>query len=119
MFVGLRNLCEPAFIYLLISLSAVFLIGLQTFTNQDSGMYCVGMQKCKVSSVVLMFFIKLLYIAFWTWVLNIICAKGYTTLAWILVILPILIMFILISMVFLFGLQWSNIFPNISTWTFF
>jgi hypothetical protein len=37
---------------------------------------------------------KVLFVAVWTWFLNFLCTQGYTTISWILVLLPF-IMFIL------------------------
>ena len=36
-----------------------------------------------------------MWFLFWTWVLNVLCTKGYTTVAWILVAIPFLVFFTL------------------------
>jgi hypothetical protein len=94
--VGLRNLCTPAHVYLVISLIAITVIGLQNVGNSD--IYCIGAFSCGVTSTIMIFVIKLLYVLFWTWVLNIICSAGATNVAWFLVILPYLLLFIFILM---------------------
>ena len=47
------------------------------------------------------FAVKLLYIALCTWLLNVLCKKGFSSISWLLVLLPIIGMFVLIGMVFL------------------
>ena len=96
-------LCTPALVYLVISASAVAIMLLQTMLNPDPSSYCVGMYKCSVSSIAAIFGMKVIYIAVWTWILQLICSRGYETLSWILVLLPVLIMFILIALVMLTG----------------
>jgi hypothetical protein len=32
---------------------------------------------------------------FWTWILNVLCTKGYTTVAWVLVAIPFMVFFTL------------------------
>ena len=36
-----------------------------------------------------------MWFLFWTWVLNVMCAKGYKTVAWMLVAIPLLVFFTL------------------------
>jgi len=62
---GLRDLCNPAYVYLIISLATVMIMYIQNFGS--STIYCLGMYECQVGSVGLIFFIKILYILFWTW----------------------------------------------------
>jgi hypothetical protein len=96
---GLKNLCTPAYVYLVISVIALIIMAFQNLGN--NGVYCIGSYNCNVSSVFMIFVLKLLYIVFWTWVLNIICRGGAPGLAWFFVLLPYVLMFILIGMLFL------------------
>ncbi len=97
---GLRDLCNPAYVYLVLSLITVMIMYLQNFGSTN--IYCLGMYKCEVGSVGLIFFIKLLYILFWTWILNILCRGGAEWFSWLLVLVPYIIFFILvIRLVFL------------------
>lgn len=91
---GLRNLCTPAHVYLVISAISLIVMAFQNLGNDN--LYCIGMYDCNVSSVYLIFILKVLYIAFWTWVLNLMCRGGATGLAWFFVLLPFLLMFIFI-----------------------
>jgi len=98
---GLRNLCTPSFVYLVISAIALVVILYQNIGNIDK--YCVGTMSCTVSNTALIFIIKVIYILFWTWVLNLICRAGAPGIAWFLVLLPFILMFILISLLFITG----------------
>ena len=62
--VGVNNLCDPAFFYLLISILALVIMALQNF-GSDS-IYCMGSYSCYVPSITLIFIIKIVYIIFWT-----------------------------------------------------
>ena len=92
--VGLRNLCTPAYVYLVISLITVFVIYLQNMYNVD--VYCLGQYQCDTVSTTLIFIIKMLYVLFWTWILNLMCRAGASNVAWFLVILPYILMFALL-----------------------
>jgi len=93
---GLKNLCLPAQVYLIISAIALIIIGFQNYGN--SNIYCLGMYSCNTSSLSLIFILKTLYVLFWTWVLNIICRGGAPGVAWFLVLLPYILFFILIGL---------------------
>lgn len=98
---GLRNLCTPAYIYLVISLIALFIILYQNQYNSKT--YCMGNYSCEVSSVGLIFVVKLIYILLWTWILNLICMAGSPIFSWILLIFPFVLMFIFIIMFFMYS----------------
>ena len=51
--------------------------------------YCLGSLKCNVTSVTFIFAVQLIYVLFWTWILNLMCNTGVEKLAWVLVIIPI------------------------------
>ena len=59
--------------------------------------YCLGNYSCQVSSTTMIFVVKIVFILFWTWVLNLICRAGATTIAWILVLFPFVILFFLVA----------------------
>jgi len=93
---ALRNLCTPAYIYLVISLFAFFIIMIQNAYNSNT--YCMGNYSCDTNNLYLIFFVKLIYIMVWTWILNLICNAGAPILSWILLLFPLLFMFIFITM---------------------
>jgi len=96
---GLRNLCTPAMIYLVISISAIIIMIVQNWVlNGNTQIFCLGSYTCSVSSIFLIFTVKLLYVLFWTWILNLICISGATEISWFLVLLPFILMFILLGL---------------------
>ena len=97
---GLKNLCTPAYVYLVISIIALIIMAYQNLGNVN--MYCIGSYNCNVSSVFMIFILKALYVLFWTWVLNVICRGGAPGLAWFFVLMPYILMFILIGMLFIY-----------------
>jgi hypothetical protein len=92
--VGIFNLCGPAMMYLVVSVTLYALILMQNIGNYD--VYCVGNYFCKSSNIYAVFIIKALYILIWTWILNILCSTGLGWLSWLLVIIPFIVFFILI-----------------------
>lgn len=95
---GLRKLCTPAYVYLVIS--AIFLI-VSIFQNYGNvNTYCIGSFTCDVSSTFLVLLAQVIYILFWTWVLNLICGAGAPWLSWLLVLLPFILFFILLLALF-------------------
>jgi hypothetical protein len=95
---GIKDLCTPSYVYLVISTIAVIVMAIQNFGNINT--YCVGSLTCVVGSTALVFAIKVLYILFWTWILNLICKAGVPQLAWFLVLLPFILFFILVALLF-------------------
>ena len=95
--VGLRNLCAPAYVYLVISTFALLVMLGQNLGSGNVNMYCLGDYSCSTSNLTLLFIMKALYVLFWTWVLNLICRAGVPVLSWFLVLFPFILMFILIA----------------------
>tara|TARA_Y100000389_G_scaffold201229_1_gene243387 strand:- start:7158 stop:7529 length:372 start_codon:yes stop_codon:yes gene_type:complete len=96
---GLRNLCTPSYVYLVISAISLVVMMYQNMGNVDK--YCLGSYSCNVSSTALIFVIKAVYILFWTWVLNLICRSGNSGVAWFVLLLPVILLFVVLgSMMF-------------------
>lgn len=95
----IKYLCKPAYVYLVISVIATVVLMIQNSGNQRR--YCVGSFECEVPNTALVFIVKFLYIAFWTFVLNAICRSGYKQFAWFLVLLPFVMFFVLIGLAML------------------
>ena len=93
--VGLRNLCTPSYVYLVISSIAMVVMIYQNMGNMNT--YCLGSYSCNVTSTTLIFVIKAVYILFWTWVLNLMCKSNAAGIAWFVLLLPLIVMFILIG----------------------
>ena len=98
MVIGLNNLCTPALLYLIISVVALTVMGFQNVGSES--VYCLGSYTCDVSSTTMIFIIKIIYVLFWTWLLNIICKSGFTGISWFLVLLPFILLFIMIASIF-------------------
>lgn len=95
-----KKLCTPALIYLVISLLAISIIGYQNLSN-GSSYFCVGNYECATSMKYSIFMFNILYILFWTFILNCICTAGYKGVSWFLVLFPLVLMFVLIALILL------------------
>ena len=95
----IKYLCKPAYVYLVISVLATIVLMIQNSGNQNR--YCVGSFECEVPNTALVFLVKFMYIAFWTFVLNAICRSGHKQFAWFLVLLPFIMFFVLIGLAML------------------
>ena len=95
----LKKLCTPAHVYFVISAFALVIMGFQNLGNVNK--YCVGNYTCVVTNTLGIFAIKMLYVMFWTWVLNTLCHSGYENISWFLLLLPFISMFILIALMFI------------------
>jgi hypothetical protein len=92
----LKQLCTPAFVYFIISVIALVLVLFQNLGNKNS--YNVGSFSCRVPNTTLVFIIKIIYVLFWTYILNLMCKDGHTGLSWLLVLLPFLLLFVMIGL---------------------
>ncbi len=88
----LKDMCTPAALYFVISLISILILVFQNMGNNNK--LCVGNYACNVESTTLVLFFNLLYVGFWTWVLNLICKSGHKGIAWFLVLLPFILMFV-------------------------
>jgi hypothetical protein len=94
---SLKDLCTPAAVYFIISIVALIIIFLQNIGNQTS--YHIGTFSCSVPSTFMVFIVKLIYILFWTWILNLICKDGHSGISWLLILLPFVLLFVLLGLV--------------------
>ena len=89
------SLCTPAFIYVLLSSIGIIILAYQNYGNQN--LYCVGNVNCPVQSTTPVFVAKILYVLFWTFVLNTLCSYGYYKLSWFILLLPFILFFVFVS----------------------
>jgi hypothetical protein len=68
------NLCTPAFVYFIMSF--VYLI-INSF------------KKINVVSII----VSVIGIMAWSWFLNYLCKMGYTTVSWLILIVPLVVLF--------------------------
>ena len=97
----IQKLCNPAYVYLVLSAIGMVAMMFQNAGNTDS--YCVGNFECEVPNTAAVFAGKAVYIAFWTFVLNALCKAGYQKVSWFIVLIPFILMAILIGMLILSG----------------
>jgi hypothetical protein len=103
-----NKLCAPAQLYLVISLMSIFGMLYQNYDNPQQ--YCVGLYKTKsICDNRVYFALKFLYVVVWLFILQKLCSKGYKTISWLIVLLPIIGMFILIGLLFIFLMKKTNI----------
>ena len=93
--VELRKMCTPAFVYLVLAVVSVLLIALQNLGNTKK--YCVGLFECNVDNTLVVFLFKVIYVLFWTFILNVLCKAGHKNIAWFLVLLPFILLFVIIG----------------------
>jgi hypothetical protein len=93
---SLKELCTPSLIYFVISIISLAVVLLQNLGNTNS--YHVGSFSCRVPNTAFIFIVKLIYILFWTWVLNLICKDGHSELSWLLVLFPFILLFVMMGL---------------------
>jgi len=96
---SLKELCTPALIYFIISIIGLVIVLIQNLGNSNS--YNVGSFSCRVPNTTIVFIVKLIYILFWTWVLNLICRDGHSTISWLLILFPFILLFVIIGLLML------------------
>jgi hypothetical protein len=115
--IGLRELCTPAYVYFVISIFTVFIIAIQNLGDESA--YCLGTRGCRTENKMTIFILKLVYIVFWTWLLNVICKSGHEPISWLLVLLPYVLMFVLIALIFIPAIPYDDgRYTNISILSF-
>lgn len=102
-----KRLCPPAMLYLV--LSVVSFLGILMQNCENPRKYKVGFYKTDIPCHNALFFIaKALYILVWTYILHFLCSKGYKTVSWFLVLLPIIAMFLIIGLTIVFFMSFGK-----------
>lgn len=83
-----RKLCEPAMLYLILSVIGLILIGIQNTVPQASKHFCIGKYECDEVTKPTAFVMQGFYVLFWTWLLNLLCKNGFKTVSWFIVLFP-------------------------------
>jgi hypothetical protein len=99
------KLCNPAKLYLLISMVVYVVILLQNLFTPNR--FTLGPYSCAHDNCPLILILQLLYIAFWTWLLQMIC-KINTSISWFIVLLPFILYFILLIALMVDGIRKQN-----------
>ena len=92
---SIKDLCSPALLYFAISMIALVVVLFQNLGHSNS--YHVGSFSCRVPSTAAVFIVKMIYVLFWTYILNLICKDGHVGLSWLLVLLPWLLLFVMMG----------------------
>ena len=91
----LKELCTPAFLYFSLAMIGILVSVVQNLGN--SRRFDLGMLSARVPSTFLVFVVKIIYILFWTWVLNLMCKDGHKEIAWFLVLIPFILLFLVMG----------------------
>jgi len=98
-----KGLCKPSKFYLYLSLVGIIMSIIQNMQKFDNSNYKCGSFSVNVPSVLLIFVFKIVYILFWTYVLNLLCKDNNVRLAWLLVLFPVILLFVIMGMLLLTG----------------
>jgi hypothetical protein len=94
----LKKICPPAMLYLVLSIFSF--LGILMQNCSISSRYVIGDMSAKTPCHNAWIFVgKAIYIIFWTWLLNMLCSKGFTTVSWFLVLLPFIAMFMILGLI--------------------
>jgi len=88
----MNQFCTPAYVYLVVSLFFVIIVALQNHNFYENRVFCIGMYDCDNNNIAISVSLKLIFILFWTFFLNLLCKMGLSFVSWILVFLPWVIM---------------------------
>jgi hypothetical protein len=101
-----KKICTPALLYLILSFISILIIIFSTIQNKP--LYCLGEYNCGSSAIILFLITEIIFILFWTWVLNLICKAGYKSISWFLVLLPFIILFFFFFYIFYDSLNMNS-----------
>ena len=108
----LKQLCTPAFLYFVLSILGVLVSVVQNLGN--SRRYNLGTLSTPVPSTFLVFVVKIIYILFWTWVLNLMCKDGHKEIAWFLVLIPFILLFLIMGSM-MGGSSYEGFYQDVAT----
>jgi hypothetical protein len=94
---SIKELCPPAMLYFYISIIFFVIALMQNLGNNFN--YSLGDFSCNVTNTTIVFIIKLMYILFWTYVLNLICKNGNSNLSWFLLLFHFILFFVLLGLI--------------------
>jgi hypothetical protein len=75
------------------SIVGLIIVAFQNMGNNHELM--IGSTMLNVENSPVIFIVKLLYILFWTWILNLMCKDGHSGISWLLVFLPFILIILL------------------------
>ena len=90
----MKDICSPALFYFVFSIIMLIVSGFQNINNRN--VYAMCNMSCRVSSTLFVFIVKFVCILFWTWILNLICGSGHPGIAWFLILIPFILLFLVV-----------------------
>ena len=90
---SIKELCNPALFYFVISIIGLLMVVFQNMGNNRE--LIIGPSLLNVENSPVVFIVKIIYILFWTWILNLICKDGHPGISWMLVFLPLILIALL------------------------
>jgi hypothetical protein len=87
----IQSLCTPAFIFFVLSVISLLVMLFDNIENTNQ--YCFGNVSCNVANTSTIFIVEIIFLVFWTWFLNAICSRGYTNVAWFILLFPYIVLF--------------------------
>jgi len=95
-----KQLCQPAKFYFIIATLSYILMLFQNINC--NGRFYLGSYSCPQNTTVILL-ANALYIALWTWILNLICTVN-KNISWIIVLFPFILLFIGLGIVLIDGI---------------
>jgi len=96
-----KELCTPAKFYFIIASVSYILMLLQNINS--NGRFYLGSYSCPHNTPMILL-LNALYIAVWTWLLNLICSVN-KNISWVIVLFPFILLFIGLGIVLIDGIQ--------------
>ena len=93
---SVKELCTPAFVYFALSMIGIIAAILQNLGHKK--VYSMGLLHAEVPNTTVVFIVKIIYVLFWTYMLNLICKDGHTEISWFLVVVPFILLFMVMGM---------------------
>jgi hypothetical protein len=90
---AIMKLCTPSKIYFFLATILLFISFVIDIQNKDKNKVCLGKLKCKNKP--LYYLTNVLFIVFWSWVLNKLCSYGWVKLSWFLLLTPFFVLIVL------------------------
>lgn len=93
-----NNLCTPAYLYFILSLIGFLALAFQNMDGNDD-ILCVGNYRCNVGNRLVIFILNVIYIIFWTFLLDMMCKNGYSELSWFILLIPFMLFFLFLGII--------------------
>jgi len=82
----IKSLCTPAYIYFIIAMLGLLMTILKNLMRKNRDHFF------SIRSLII-YILKFVFILFVSWILNSLCKSGYSSISWIILLLPFIILF--------------------------